>query len=265
MSDNTHIGPKRPATAWPKAPKGLVVAMAASLLLVLSSWWLVSRQWGTQTVEARTGVKSVRLPDGSTVYLRQGSRLKYRNHFDGARRVVILGGEAFFEVQKNPAKPFQVNAGAAEVTVQGTSFLVDERRDIVRVVVHTGTVRLRSAEDTATATVLVAGERGVLSGRELSKGQNTDANYRAWQTGILVFNNLPLPQVVAALGNYYGVTLKLRPEEAAVLAALRVTISFKEELMPAALERLSAAANCRIRQVGERTYELSRQIPPPTQ
>lgn len=254
---------KPPAAALP--PRHLVLSVAASLLLVLSGWWLVSHRWGTETVVARTGVKSVRLPDGSTAHLRQGSRLQYRRPYDEKRRAVTLEGEAFFEVQHSPAKPFLITAGAAEVAVLGTSFLVDERRDIVRVVVQAGSVRLRLAKDTSLAVVLAAGERGVLSGAEISKGRNSDANYRAWQTGMLVFNDVPLPQVAAALGNYYGVTLKLRPEEAAALSVQRVTITFNEELMPGALQRLAAATACRIRQVGQRTYELSRHTPPPAQ
>lgn len=264
MSKDLHSRLAKPG-AIPPAPRHMVLAVAASLLLVLLGWWLASHRWGTQTVVARTGVKSVRLPDGSTVHLRQGSRLQYRRPYGEQQRVVSLDGEAFFEVQNNPAKPFLINAGVAEVTVLGTSFAVDERRDIVRVVVQTGRVRLRSAKDTSLAVVLLAGERGVLSGPEISKGRNTDANYRSWQTGMLVFNDVPLPQVAAALGNYYGVTLKLRPEESAALSALRVTISFSEELMPQALERLAAATACRIRQVGERTYELSRHTLPPEQ
>lgn len=258
MSDNSHSRQPGAAIDQPRIPKGIVLAVAASLLLVLSAWWLIYLRRETQTEVAHTRVKSVHLPDGSTVHLRQGSRLQYPKQFGKERRVVTLEGEAFLEVQHREGKPFLVNAGAAEVMVQSTSFLIDERRDVVRVVVHTGTVRLRSAKDTSLAMVLAAGERGVLSGREISKGQNTDANYRAWQTGTLVFNDVPLSQVAAALGNYYGVTLKLRPEDAAALSTLRVTLSFKDELMPAALERLSAATHCRIRQMGERTYELDR-------
>lgn len=237
--------------------KWLVVAVAASLVLVLSFWWLMERQWGTQTVTAHSGVKQVRLPDGSTVYLRPGSRLKYRNDYGGEQRKVRLDGEAFFEVQKNAAKKFVVDAGAAEVTVLGTSFLVAERRDIVRVVVATGKVRLRSEKDTTTATVLVAGERGVLSGREISKGQNTDANYNSWQTGRLVFNEMRLSQVVADLGNYYGVSIKLRPEDEKVLSEVQVTISFRDEPLPSALEQLSMITGYPIKQVGMNAYEIS--------
>ena len=86
MSDKAYSGPSRPATARPVAPTPFLLAMAASLLLVAVSWWLASRQWGTHTVEARTGVKSVGLPDGSTVHLRQGSRLKYPRRYGDTRR-----------------------------------------------------------------------------------------------------------------------------------------------------------------------------------
>jgi transmembrane sensor len=245
------------AVVRPLFPRRLAIAVAASLLLVLSFWWLVEKKWGVHTEVARTGVKLVRLPDGSTVHLRPGSQLKYRNSYGDDRRAVSLEGEAFFEVQKNPSQKFVIAAGEAEVTVLGTSFLVDESREIVRVVVQTGKVQLRSSEDTTTATVLVAGERGVLSRGEISKGQNTDQNFRAWQTGVLVFNDVPLPQVAAALGNYYGVTLKLRAEDAAALSAVRVTTSFKDELLPAALEQLSLITTYPIRQVGDHTYEIS--------
>lgn len=217
----------------------------------------MERKWGVHTEVARTGVKTVRLPDGSTVHLRPGSRLKYRNSYGEDVRAVTLEGEAFFDVQKNPAKRFVIAAGEAQVTVLGTSFLVDEEREIVRVVVETGRVQLRSTEDTTTATVLVAGERGTLSHGEISRGQNTDANFRAWQTGTLVFNDVPLPQVAAALGNYYGVTLKLRRQDEAALSAVRVTTSFKNELLPTALEQLSLITTYPIRQVDDRTYEIS--------
>lgn len=257
MSKDLHSGQAKPAVATPPA-RHMILAVAASLLLVLSGWWLLSQRWGTHTVVARTGVRSVNLPDGSTVHLRQGSRLKYRNSYGEEHRTVILEGEGFFEVQENAARPFFITAGAAEISVLGTSFLVDEQRDIVWVVVQGGSVRLRSAKDTSLAVVLAAGERGVLSGTEISKGRNTDQNFRAWQTGTLVFTDMPLPQVAAALGNYYGVTLKLHPKDAAALSALRVTISFREELMPGALARLAAATSCRIRQVGERSYEIGR-------
>lgn len=254
--DSLDLPSKRVASP-PAFPPGMIIALAASLLVVLSSWWLVAQKWGLHSEDARTGVKVVRLPDGSTVHLRQGSRLKYRNNYGDRSRTVILEGSAFFEVLHRGNKPFLINAGAAEVAVLGTSFLVEESREIVRVVVESGRVRLRSAEDTATATVLEAGERGVLSAGEISKGQNTDQNYRAWQTGTLVFKDVPLPQVAAALGNYYGITLRLRPADEAALSGVRVTISFKEELLPAALDRLSRVTAYRIRQVGERSYEIS--------
>jgi hypothetical protein len=52
--------------------------------------------------------KMVVLPDGSTVILQKGSKLKYFDSYNSQNREVYLSGEAFFEVVKNPKKPFLV-------------------------------------------------------------------------------------------------------------------------------------------------------------
>ena len=62
------------------------------------------------------------LPDKTRVWLNAESSLKYYVSFDQMLREVTLNGEAFFEVSKNPQKPFIVNAEEIKVKVYGTSF-----------------------------------------------------------------------------------------------------------------------------------------------
>lgn len=67
----------------------------------------------------------VRLPDGSNVELSPGSRISYHHHLDTMlTRDVYLYGEAFFEVTKNPARPFRVFTEEVVTKVLGTSFSV---------------------------------------------------------------------------------------------------------------------------------------------
>ncbi len=66
------------------------------------------------------------LPDQSVVWLKANARIKvdtqsYKQQF---RTVELIAGEAFFEVQKNPAHPFIVQNGAVQTKVLGTSFSV---------------------------------------------------------------------------------------------------------------------------------------------
>ena len=65
----------------------------------------------------------IRLPDGSLVISKKGSKLEYPSSFDGlATREVHLEGQAYFDVKHNSSKPFIVHAGNIKTTVLGTSF-----------------------------------------------------------------------------------------------------------------------------------------------
>lgn len=64
------------------------------------------------------------LPDGSTVWLNAGSSISYGKTFNDKIREVTLYGEAYFDVVKQPDRPFIVHAGAINIKVLGTSFNV---------------------------------------------------------------------------------------------------------------------------------------------
>ncbi|MCF2489713.1 FecR family protein [Dyadobacter sp. CY347] len=86
--------------------------------------------------------KYITLPDGSSVRLSPESKLSYPATFVQHEREVLLNGEAFFNVTKNPESPFKVYTSDVVTTVLGTSFTVkafDGDKD-VRVVVKTGRV-----------------------------------------------------------------------------------------------------------------------------
>lgn len=64
------------------------------------------------------------LSDGTSIMLNADSRLKYPATFDGRTREVYLTGEAFFDVQKDPAHPFIIHTEKMNIRVLGTSFNV---------------------------------------------------------------------------------------------------------------------------------------------
>lgn len=66
----------------------------------------------------------VSLEDGSRVTLQPKSLLKYPKHFSKTVREVSLEGEGFFEISKNPARPFLVYNSNVITRVVGTSFIV---------------------------------------------------------------------------------------------------------------------------------------------
>lgn len=76
----------------------------------------IATQYGTRTTQ--------QLPDGSRVWLNAGSKLVLHEAFGSALREVTLTGEAFFDVVKNPEKPFVIHTSTIDVKVLGTQFNV---------------------------------------------------------------------------------------------------------------------------------------------
>ena len=90
--------------------------------------------------------QTITLSDGSSVLLQPNSKLSYPKIFTGNERKVYLSGEGFFEISKNPKKPFFVYANEIVTRVVGTSFRIKAYPDQqnVEVLVRTGKVKVKS-------------------------------------------------------------------------------------------------------------------------
>lgn len=114
--------------------KILIWALPAVLIIAVASWLFTGKEQekpaplaisGNNQISTRNGSRTkVDLPDGSSVWLNAGSKLEYDKLFGNELREVYLTGEAYFDVVKNPDKPFIVHTKAAKVKVLGTAFNV---------------------------------------------------------------------------------------------------------------------------------------------
>ena len=96
----------------------------------------------------------VTLSDASSVLLQPKSKLSYPKIFTGNERKVYLSGEGFFEISKNPEKPFYVYANETVTKVYGTSFRVIAyaNQPNVEVLVRTGKVKVSSNKTVSNAS-----------------------------------------------------------------------------------------------------------------
>lgn len=224
------------------------VRVAASLLLLMGlGLWLWTNQFNNnagssqqaliqynqlvagqeqalaETVNQTPHVMPVRLQDGSLVLLKPGSRLSYSPAFTGTTRDVYLSGEAFFEVTKNPDKPFLIYANGLVTKVLGTSFLIrayPKEPDVV-VEVKTGRVAVFAQTDPdqdkkisnreLTGIVLIPNQKIVFEreGARLAKSliSNPQLLPGATRQNPFVFDDTPIPAVFAALEQAYGVDI----------------------------------------------------------
>ena len=136
-----------------------IIRWAAAVVLFLGIGWWYFQQNSSKSIiytelvaNASTALiekenntdkpQLITLSDGSSILLQHGSRLSYPANFEGDKREVYLDGEAFFEVAKNPEKPFLVYANELVTKVLGTSFNIKSfkgQKDI-QVIVRTGKV-----------------------------------------------------------------------------------------------------------------------------
>ena len=157
----------------------------------------------------RGGEYKVRLADGTLVYLNSATRMKYPVKFDEKERKVYLSGEAYFEVAKDPERPFFVEMEGVEVRVYGTSFNVNtHQKGNIQTVLVKGSIGVK---------VLSSGMESMIRPGQMAefKQGNTkvdvkDVNvavYTDWKDGIFRFENQRLEDILAVLSNWYDMNV----------------------------------------------------------
>lgn len=211
-------GPQRllAGTGMPHTPRrpiwwgaGMAAICLAAAIGVSSFWYgspitMMVADYRTLPGEQR----SVTLPDGSVVDLSSASAIAL--HFsDRERRVELLEGAAYFTAAPKAggeSRPFVVEGAQGTATALGTQFVVDRLSDAVEVTVieHEVRVKLNDAEHQSASAVLSPGQSVQYSARTgLGKVQEKDVELAAaWRQGKLIFDRVPLADVVAELNRY---------------------------------------------------------------
>ena len=145
------------------------------------------------------------LGDGTKVWINSGSELEFPNRFCGDIREVKVKGEAYFEVKRNPEKPFVVDIGGMQVNVLGTTFGIrayaDERE--IRTTLVSGRVNVSAGKQVYE---LKPSEQAVFDKQtEAVKVAAVDTElFVGWKDGRLVFDNCSLERILKDLGRWYS-------------------------------------------------------------
>jgi len=175
------------------------------------------------------------LPDGSRIDFPASTQ--FMVEFSGPlRRVILRHGEALFQVAKNPARPFVVEAGGVKVRAVGTAFSVQLSRESVEVLVTEGKVRVEPLRTSALvgqtagapaptvgASVVAAGQCTVVSlattGLMPSIVPVTPeevARRLAWRNPRVEFSGTPLSAVITVLNRRNRVQFVIDPDSPAL-------------------------------------------------
>jgi len=155
--------------------------------------------------------KLIKLSDGTKIWLNKDATIKYPKHFNNKIRNVKLEGEAFFEVAKNPNKPFVVTCSNSTITVLGTSFNINaNKKNNTEVTVATGKVSVNNKHK--ESVIITPGFSAKVTNKELEKFKTKNTNYLSWKTGRFIFRETSIKQVIKDLNTYYEQKISIQNE-----------------------------------------------------
>lgn len=214
-------------------------------------------------ISTRLGSKTrIQLPDGSIVWLNAGSKLVYDKDFGKEERPVTLSGEGFFDVARDPSKPFIVRTANIEVRVLGTVFNVKaypEDKSSETSLIH-GSLEVSIKSRPRDKIILSSNEKLVVENKTITSRDSlsddkdlpvmslnqikhnpldNSVNETQWIDNKLVFDNEPFADIAVKMERWFGVEIEITDSS---LAAKRMTGKFERENIEQALEGLSYAS-----------------------
>jgi transmembrane sensor len=254
-----------PASA--RRRKLAIFSTVASLLLSVSAGiyvYVADPFAGDRYVTPVGGLNNVRLIDGSHVTLNTDTNIRVILSAQ-ERRIDLDRGEAFFQVAKDPSRPFVVYVGDKRVMAVGTQFSVRRESDDVQVVVTEGRVRLstapqslvpalreaagRKGEDSTArndpfsaagsaappATLLPAGTVARTSKTQVLVREQTPPEAEdllAWRNGYVVFRDTTLAAAVEEFNRYNRRKMVIQDPS---IASIRIGGNFRSDNIAAFL------------------------------
>jgi ferric-dicitrate binding protein FerR (iron transport regulator) len=265
-----HPTPRRFVTL-----KWATAILVIALTITASTVWLTKKPTspvaaGTPPVqEVKTAVTKngtrtrLTLPDGSGVWLNAGSKLNYEKVGEGSTREVYLTGEAYFDIVRNPKRPFIIHTSAMDVKVLGTQFNVKAYPDDATVetsLIH-GSVQVFLKNEPGKSYLLKPNEKLVLykskpieeikvpgvqkpelftppkvAIQKLSYINGSElASETAWTHNMLSFTDESFEEVAQKMERWFNVEIEFRNER---LKEVHLTGSFENETLQEAVEVL---------------------------
>ncbi len=244
------------------AGAAMLLSLAVGLLLLYPSSSGVS---GNGIYETRIGEQNtITLVDGSVIQLNTNSQLQV-DYIDNQRNVMLIAGEAHFEVAKDKRRPFSVQAGEGSVRAVGTAFSVRLNQQALKVIVTEGKVALEESSQSIEKT-----PRGFLhQGQAVEFSPLSEANIDdqiqelnkqdiekqlAWRNGLLLFDGETLRQVIDEVNRYTKLNIEIIDSE---VADISIGGQFRVGEIDAMLTVLEHSFNVDVRRPDVDTVQLA--------
>mgnify|MGYP002539910071 FL=1 len=164
--------------------------------------------------------------DGTKMYINSGSKVIYPAVFADDKREILVEGEVYLDVAKNPHCPFIVKTKGFDIRVLGTSFNVSAygKETSASVVLVQGSVVV-TTEDKHEVQ-LKPNQLIDIKGNQTQVREVDVSEYISWKENMLKINQKHLDEVFSKLALYYGYRIQYTSGVAAM------SITGKLDLLP---------------------------------
>jgi ferric-dicitrate binding protein FerR (iron transport regulator) len=166
-----------------------------------------------QTISVPAGQRvTLLLPDGTKVWLNAHTKLSYPVSFNRHERSMELDGEGYFEVAKDPQRPFIVHTRKGTVTALGTTFCIEDYawKNTFETTLMEGKVKVTSGNNSAEEILLSPNNKTVWQEGKLSVEQVDDFTHYRWIEGLICFKNNSFMDMMKDFEKYYGVKIRVK-------------------------------------------------------
>ncbi len=219
----------------------MVASIAATLLVIVGALTLFMQGMvppeNQRYMTAIGEIKMIELADGSKITL-AGESIFETNFSNIQRKTTLIDGQAYFDVMRDPERPFLVRTNGTEISVLGTEFDIQKTTADVRISVTEGVVAVADVHKNTAPIQEVDVELIKASPVKLNIGEQiyvaSDGSHStitsfeqdsllSWREGVLEYYNDPLSRVIEEVNRYRQIKITLADDN---LADMPVTIAF---------------------------------------
>ena len=216
-----------------------VLKIAAIVLILIGIPFLgnsLLKHENISVVAVKGEKKTIHLPDGSLVFLNSNSSISYLKNFKNNRELQLTG-EAYFEVVKNPEKPFLVKTDKITTRVLGTSFNIEAyKNSITKVSVNTGKVEVDIKEFSEKIFLTKNQQLSFMTGGQAVLSKDNSEDFNAWTRNTIVLNNTSLGDAAKILENWYDIKINFSSKK---LKEMTISGKFKDEKLSNVLKSIA--------------------------
>lgn len=167
----------------------------------------------------RGGEYQLKLADGTLVWLNAETKLRYPVVFGKSERRIYLEGEAYFQVAKDPQRPFIVTVDGVDITALGTEFniLSTKKNNTVYTTLVKGSVRIQ--EKKGESCILQPAEQAIFrkDAGSIEVRRVKTQMFTSWKDGYYMFEQQTLEVIMSTLARWYDIQVFYQNQDVAQL------------------------------------------------